>query len=147
MTLDDLSPFKQSLSPTFCFYYISILLVLFSVKLKKNHFYQGRHVGLMFIGSFCHFLRLDTFLSPCLSPSTSIHGHWCSFKKTWWTAWGTRVEVIFLDWWRDLGEGYQQRTGGETGVEFISNGLATHTYSPHATGSWVHNFATVYFLK
>lgn len=147
MTLGVLSPFKQSLSPTFCFYYISILLVLFSVKLKKNHFYQGRHVGLMFIGSFCHFLRLDTFLSPCLSPPTSIHGHWCSFKKTWWTAWGTGVEVIFLDWWRDWGEGYQQRTGGETRVEFISNGLATHTYSPHATGSWVHNFVTVYFVK
>lgn len=110
MTLGVLSPFKQSLSPTFCFYYISILLVLFSVKLKNNHFYRGRHVGLMFIGSFCHFLRLDTFLS-------------------------SGVEVIFLDWWRDWGEGYQQRTGGETGVEFISNGLATHTYSPHATGS------------
>ena len=45
------------------------------------------------------------------------------------------MEVIFLDWWRDWGEDYQQRTGGETGVEFISNGLATHTYSPYATGS------------
>lgn len=110
MTLGVLSPFKQSLSPTFCFYYISILLVLFSVKLEKNHFYQGRHVGLMFIGSFCHFLRLDTFLSPCLSPSTSIHGHWCSFKK--------------LD---ELPEGLGWRLsfwiGGETGVKVISKGL------------------------